>query len=194
MMKEARVKVRDVVVHWCRALCKKPRVRDEFIVKLAEAYEGNLDTNTKAQLMLAYHRCLPKDRTHCGFVSNNQVATDARGGWPRRRRERNAWASDRKMGQSDLCVGVKGRWVRLLLNWNAKAFCVVPSSNQTLAAAAAGQEVGPHRLCEKLPAAGASSHFTHAPGDMNAKALPQDSLFHDETHLWFASSAKPHKF
>ena len=83
VVKKADRGVRDVVVLRCRAICTNPKDRELFLEKAAEAYDGELDKEVRAQLLLAYH----KDPTNkkSGFVSNNQVAANRRGG-PRPRR------------------------------------------------------------------------------------------------------------
>ena len=98
-IKKADRDVRDIVVLRCRACCADPKDRDGFLVKATEAYEGDLDKEVRAQLLLAYH----KDPTNQqnGFVSNNQVAADRRGG-PRLRRRRHASDKD-KQASSGAC-------------------------------------------------------------------------------------------
>ena len=86
-VKKADRDVRDVVVLRCRAECEDPKDRDGFLVKATEAYNGELDKEVRAQLLLAYHKDPTNQR--CGFISNNQVAADRRGG-PRPRRRRHS--------------------------------------------------------------------------------------------------------
>jgi len=87
-VKKADRDVRDIVMLRCRAVCANPKDRDDFLHRAAEAYGvGELDKEVHAQLLLSYH----KDRKNqkCGFVSNNQIAADRRGGpRPRRRRQK----------------------------------------------------------------------------------------------------------
>lgn len=87
-VKKADRDVRDIVMLRCRAVCCDPKDRDDFLGRAAEAYGGGeLDKEVRAQLLLSYH----KDRKNqkCGFVSNNQIAADRRGGpRPRRRRQK----------------------------------------------------------------------------------------------------------
>ena len=89
--------VRDIVILRCRACCEDPKDRDGFLVKATEAYNGELDKEVRMQLLLAYH----KDPTNqkCGFVSNNQVAADRRGG-PRPRRRRHSPGDRREAGDA----------------------------------------------------------------------------------------------
>ena len=93
-VKKADRDVRDIVMFRCRAECCDPKDREDFLARAAEAYGGKeLDNEewreVRAQLLLSYH----KDRKNqkCGFVSNNQIAADRRGGpRPRRRRQKAA--------------------------------------------------------------------------------------------------------
>ena len=85
-VKKADRDVRDVVVLRCRARCTNLKDREGFLDKATEAYDGQLDKEIRAQLLLAYHKD-PKNKKR-GFVSNNQVAAERRGGpRPRRRRK-----------------------------------------------------------------------------------------------------------
>ena len=85
-VKKADRDVRDVVVLRCRARCTNLKDREGFLEKATEAYDGQLDKEIRAQLLLAYHKD-PKNKER-GFVSNNQVAAERRGGpRPRRRRK-----------------------------------------------------------------------------------------------------------
>ena len=86
-VKKADRDVRDVVVLRCVACCEDLKDRDGFLVKATEAYNGELDKEVRAQLLLAYHKDPTNQR--CGFISNNQVAADRRGG-PRPRRRRHS--------------------------------------------------------------------------------------------------------
>ena len=63
-IKKADRDVRDIVVLRCRACCADPKDRDGFLVRATEAYEGDMDKETRAQLLLAYHkdRHSPKSR------------------------------------------------------------------------------------------------------------------------------------
>ena len=79
--------------------------RNEFLGSVAAAYGvKELDTEKREQLLLAYQK--NKKNQKFGFASNNQIATDRRGGpRPRRRRRQkhdeneeypyagNAWAA-----------------------------------------------------------------------------------------------------
>jgi hypothetical protein len=76
-IKRADRDVRDVVVLLCRAECDDPKDREGFLQKIIEAYDGDLDKLVRAQLLLAYHK--DPVNQECGFVSNNQIATDRRG-------------------------------------------------------------------------------------------------------------------
>ena len=83
--------VRDLVMLRCLTGCQDPKDRDGFLVIAYQAYEGDLNTEARAQLLLAYHK--NKTNQKHGFISNNQVATERRGG-PRRRKR------DNKKGQA----------------------------------------------------------------------------------------------
>ncbi len=80
--------VRDIVMLRCRAVCCDPKDRDDFLGRAAEAYGGGtLDKEVRAQLLLSYHK--NRKNQKCGFISNNQIAADRRGGpRPRRRRQK----------------------------------------------------------------------------------------------------------
>ena len=85
-IKEAVNHVRDMVVRRCRACCVDPKDRDGFLVKVDEAFGGDLDKTSRAAVLLAYHKDSQNQR--CGFVSNNAVFAARRGG-PRPRRRRH---------------------------------------------------------------------------------------------------------
>ena len=89
-VKKADRDIRDVVVLQCRASCTDPKDRDLFLDKAKEAYKGagvELDKEVRAQLLLAYHKDPTNQRN--GFISNNRVAADRRGGQRPRRRHRS---------------------------------------------------------------------------------------------------------
>ena len=85
-VKKADRDVRDIVMLRCRAVCKDPKDRDEFLGQAAQAYGGGeLDKEVREQLLLSYHK--NRKNQQCGFVSNNGIAAFRRGG-PRPRRRR----------------------------------------------------------------------------------------------------------
>ena len=55
-VKKADRDVRDVVVLRCRARCTNLKDREGFLEKATEAYDGQLDKEIRAQLLLAYHK------------------------------------------------------------------------------------------------------------------------------------------
>ena len=70
----------------CLALCENPQT-STFIEMVKHAYGGYMTTVIGDQVLNAYHLMNPRP---IGFVSNNQVAADRRGGpRPRRRRKKN---------------------------------------------------------------------------------------------------------
>ena len=87
-VKKADRDMRDIVMLRCRAVCIDPKDRDDFLGRAAEAYGGGeLDKEVRAQLLLSYHKDCKNKK--CGFVSNNQIAADRRGGpRPRHRRQK----------------------------------------------------------------------------------------------------------
>ena len=87
VLKKADRDVRDVVVLRCIAFNEDPKDRDGFLALAEQAYGGKLDKEERAALLLAYHK--DKKNQKSGFVSNNQVAADRRGG-PRPRRRRHS--------------------------------------------------------------------------------------------------------
>ena len=104
-MKKANNHVKDIVMLRCRAESTNLMSRDEFLGSVAAAYGvKELDAEKRQQLLLAYQK--NKKNQKFGFASNNQIATDRRGGpRPRRRRRQkhdeneeypyagNAWAA-----------------------------------------------------------------------------------------------------
>ena len=99
-LKNADRAARDVVIFQCRSCCEDHRSRNEFIVKLTAAYNGQLGKEVRAQLLLAYDKTLPDVYKPYCFESNNKVAADRRGA-PRPKRERQAKGN----GPPATCVG-----------------------------------------------------------------------------------------
>ena len=60
-LKRANRDTRDLVVHLCRAVCRCPADRDEFIEHLRAAYDGDLPGDLRAQLLLSYHKNQPSE-------------------------------------------------------------------------------------------------------------------------------------
>ena len=88
-LKEADRNLKDIVVHRVMAVHKDPKDRDSFLIELGAAYEGILDNETLASLLLTYHKMQVNNQVLLknGFKSNNQVAKERRGyKRPRRRR------------------------------------------------------------------------------------------------------------
>ena len=75
--------VRDLVMLRCLTGCHDPKDRDSFLEVADQANGGPLKTEARAQLLLAYHK--NKSNQEHGFVSNNRMEADRRGG-PRKRR------------------------------------------------------------------------------------------------------------
>ena len=144
-IKKADRNVRDIIVLRCRACCVDPKDRDGFLVKATEAFQGDLDKAVRAQLLLAYH----KDPTNqkFGFVSNNQVAADRRGG-PRPRRRRHK--SDGNISTSCPAAWDEPMWLepptyitQEPAEWDSDGYCVVPSSSVL---ADQEEDIGPEGL------------------------------------------------
>ena len=85
-IKKAERNVRDLVMLRCITCCQYPKNRDHFLVIACNAYEGDLDKESRAALLLSYHKNATNKQN--GFTSNNQVAADRRGG-PRPRKRRH---------------------------------------------------------------------------------------------------------
>ena len=91
-IKKAARNVRDLVMLRCIACCRDPKNREGFLVIARDAYEGDFDTDSRSQLLLAYKKNATNQKT--GFISNNQVAADRRGG-PRKKRRNKEQAGSR---------------------------------------------------------------------------------------------------
>ena len=68
-LKQANRDTRDLVVHLCRAVCRCPADRDEFIEHLKAAYDGDLPNDLRAQLLMSYHKNQPQQG---GFKSSGR--------------------------------------------------------------------------------------------------------------------------
>lgn len=78
-IKKADRDTRDIVVLLCQATCRNPKSRVEFLGHANAAYDGNLDKEVRAQLLLAYHRDHRDPTTQQDeFSSLGQLATDRR--------------------------------------------------------------------------------------------------------------------
>ncbi len=80
--KWAQIKVRDALVLRCRCQAA-PGDREEFLQFAARAFNGYLETELKARLLLAYSKVMEEEPDK--FPSNNEIATKRRGA-PRPRR------------------------------------------------------------------------------------------------------------
>ena len=127
-LKKADRDVRDVVVLRCIALNEHPQDRDGFLELAAQAHGGELDKEVRAQLLLAYHKDARNQK--CGFVSNNQVAADRRGG-PRPRRRRHS-PGDKKEANGDAADSSSHNQQRA--NTNGASASAGPSSASCAAA------------------------------------------------------------
>ena len=90
IVKRAELYVRQVVVLRCEARCLNPTDRDEFVAQIDSAYDNEVDTEVRSQLLQAYH----KNHEDNGFVSNNRVAANRRGGARKRRKKEDQVEAD----------------------------------------------------------------------------------------------------
>lgn len=142
-IKNADRDVRDIVALRCRACCADPKDRDAFLVKAGEAYEGDLDKEVRAQLLLS------AKKLHFGFVSNNQVAAERRGG-PRPPRRRHAASSDKKEDTEPMYVptpDAEHPSDSAFANWNAYGYCLVPAQQASSAGASSSSAAASSSSC-----------------------------------------------
>ena len=103
-LKGAKKNVNDIVVSACKAMCVDLKDRNAFIVKMTEAYRGDLDKEVLCELLNAYRQ--DPSNQECGFLSNAQQNASLRPNGkarPRKRRYAKGGEDDQPQGGSGAC-------------------------------------------------------------------------------------------